>query len=176
VRIPAALQQFLPSARISVPGAIVGSMLAEWLVGFEGMGGILSGYKGQGNYGGVWTIVALVSIVLYELMTIVETALLARWGPDAGVSRRVVRRRSAGSRRGRRRRARPPPHRDQPGPGQPRDLVDDADAARRQMLGKGPRLRRRRRSRGRRRRCRGRDVDRALGGEAATVATGSVGT
>src|SRR4029079_2903657 len=68
-RIPAALPQFLASARISIPGAIVGSMLAEWLVGFEGMGGVLSGYKGQGNYGGVWTIVALsvlVSIVLYE--------------------------------------------------------------------------------------------------------------
>lgn len=46
VRIPAALPQFLASARISIPGAIVGSMLAEWLVGFEGMGGILSGYKG----------------------------------------------------------------------------------------------------------------------------------
>jgi ABC-type nitrate/sulfonate/bicarbonate transport system permease component len=90
VRMPAAPPQLLASARISVPGAIVGSMLAEWLVGFEGMGGILSGYKGQGNYGGVWTIVALsvlVSIVLYEVMTIVETALLARWGPEAGVSR-----------------------------------------------------------------------------------------
>ena len=90
VRIPAALPQFLASARISVPGAIVGSMLAEWLVGFEGMGGVLSGYKGQGNYGGVWTIVALsvlASLVLYELMTIVETALLARWGPEAGVAR-----------------------------------------------------------------------------------------
>jgi ABC-type nitrate/sulfonate/bicarbonate transport system permease component len=90
VRIPAALPQLLASARISVPGAIVGSMLAEWLVGFAGMGGVLSGYKGQGNYGGVWTIVALavlVSIVLYEVMTIVETALLARWGPEAGVAR-----------------------------------------------------------------------------------------
>ncbi|MDT7581674.1 MAG: hypothetical protein QOK35_2938 [Pseudonocardiales bacterium] len=90
VRIPAALPQFLASARISIPGAIVGSMLAEWLVGFEGMGGVLSGYKGQGNYGGVWTIVALsvlVSIVLYEAMTIVETALLARWGPEAGATR-----------------------------------------------------------------------------------------
>jgi len=90
VRIPAALPQFLASARISVPGAIVGSMLAEWLVGFEGMGGVLSGYKGQGNYGGVWTVVALsvlVSIVLYELFAVVEAALLARWGPEAGLTR-----------------------------------------------------------------------------------------
>ncbi|WP_433508533.1 hypothetical protein ACQP04_16960 [Pseudonocardia halophobica] len=63
--------------RISVPGAIVGSMLAEWLVGFAGMGGVLSGYKGSGNYGGISTIVALAviaSIVLYELATILEAA------------------------------------------------------------------------------------------------------
>jgi ABC-type nitrate/sulfonate/bicarbonate transport system permease component len=91
VRIPSALPQFLSSARISVPGAIVGAMLAEWLVGFEGMGGVLSGYKGSGNYGGVWTVVALsvlVSIVLYEVMTVVEAALLARWGPEAGAPAR----------------------------------------------------------------------------------------
>jgi ABC-type nitrate/sulfonate/bicarbonate transport system permease component len=90
VRIPAALPQFLASARISVPGAIVGSMLAEWLVGFEGMGGVLSGYKGAGNYGGVWTIVALsvlVSIVLYEVFAVLEAAVLARWGPEAGLTR-----------------------------------------------------------------------------------------
>lgn len=90
VRVPAALPQFLASARISVPGAIVGSMLAEWLVGFEGMGGVLSGYKGAGNYGGVWTIVALsvlVSIVLYEVFAVVEAVVLARWGPEAGLTR-----------------------------------------------------------------------------------------
>ena len=80
-----------PSARISVPGAIVGAMLAEWLVGFDGMGGVLSGYKGAGNYGGVWTIVALsvlVSIVLYEVATVVEAAVLVRWGPNAGLAPR----------------------------------------------------------------------------------------
>lgn len=90
VRIPAALPQFLASARISVPGAIVGSMLAEWLVGFEGLGGVLSGYKGSGNYGGVWTVVALAvmaSVVLYAVATVVETAALASWGPQAGLAR-----------------------------------------------------------------------------------------
>ncbi|MFR9801295.1 ABC transporter permease [Pseudonocardia sp. RS010] len=89
VRIPSALPEFLASVRISVPGAIVGSMLAEWLVGFAGMGGVLSGYKGSGNYGGVWTIVALAviaSIVLYELATLLEAAALTRWGPNAGLS------------------------------------------------------------------------------------------
>ena len=53
------------------------------------MGGVLSGYKGAGNYCGVWTIVALsvlVSIVLYEVATVVEAAVLARWGPNAGLA------------------------------------------------------------------------------------------
>lgn len=89
VRLPSALPHLFASVRISVPGAIVGAMLAEWLVGFDGMGGVLSGYKGAGNYGGVWTIVALsviVSIVLYAVATVVEAAMLAAWGPDAGRS------------------------------------------------------------------------------------------
>lgn len=87
VRIPSALPQFFASVRISVPGSIVGAMLAEWLVGFDGMGGVLSGYKGAGNYGGVWTIVVFAvmsSIILYAIATIVEAAVLAKWGPNAG--------------------------------------------------------------------------------------------
>ncbi len=87
VRLPAALPYLFASIRISVPGAVVGAMLAEWLTGFTGMGGILSEYKGKANYGGVWTIVALAvvaSIVLYQVAVIAETAVLAKWGPNAG--------------------------------------------------------------------------------------------
>ncbi len=87
VRMPSALPQFFASVRISVPGAIVGAMLAEWLVGFDGMGGVLSGYKGSGNYGGVWTIVVFAvmsSIILYAVATIIEAAVLTKWGPNAG--------------------------------------------------------------------------------------------
>ena len=66
-------------------------MLAEWLVGFDGDGRrALSGYKGRATTAGCGRSSrssVLVSIVLYEAMTIVETALLARWGPEAGVSR-----------------------------------------------------------------------------------------
>ncbi|SDJ50538.1 ABC-type nitrate/sulfonate/bicarbonate transport system, permease component [Frankineae bacterium MT45] len=87
VRIPSALPNFFAAVRISVPGAVVGAMLAEWLSGFVGLGGLLSGYKGVANYTGVWTIVVLsvvASIVLYSIATIVETAVLAKWGPNAG--------------------------------------------------------------------------------------------
>lgn len=87
VRVPSALPSVFASIRISVPGAIVGAMLAEWLAGFTGLGGILSMYKGRGNFGGVWAIVVVsvvTSIVGYAIAAIVESAALAAWGPNAG--------------------------------------------------------------------------------------------
>lgn len=87
VRLPSALPNLFASVRISVPGAIVGAMLAEWLTGFTGLGGILNTYKGAGNFGGVWAIVVVsvvTSIVGYALAAVVESAVLAAWGPNAG--------------------------------------------------------------------------------------------
>lgn len=87
VRLPSALPSVFASIRISVPGAIVGAMLAEWLAGFTGLGGILSMYKGRGNFGGVWAIVVVsvvTSIVGYAVAAIAESAALAAWGPNAG--------------------------------------------------------------------------------------------
>ncbi|WP_375425566.1 ABC transporter permease [uncultured Friedmanniella sp.] len=87
VRIPAALPAIFASIRISVPGAIVGAMLAEWLSGFTGLGGVLSAYKGRGNFGGVWAVVVVsvaTSIIGYAVAAVVESAALAAWGPNAG--------------------------------------------------------------------------------------------
>ena len=89
VRVPSALPALFASVRISVPGAIVGAMLAEWLSGFTGLGGILNAYKGRGNFSGVWAIVVVsvvTSIVGYAVAAVVEAAALAAWGPDAGKS------------------------------------------------------------------------------------------
>lgn len=89
VRVPSALPAVLASVRISVPGAIVGAMLAEWLSGFTGLGGILNAYKGRGNFSGVWAIVVVsvvTSIVGYAVAAVIEAAALAAWGPNAGSS------------------------------------------------------------------------------------------
>jgi ABC-type nitrate/sulfonate/bicarbonate transport system permease component len=86
VRIPSALPNFFAAVRISVPGAVVGAMLAEWLSGNEGFGGLLNRYQ-SANKTGVWAIVVfsvIISIVLYEIATIIESAVLAQWGPNAG--------------------------------------------------------------------------------------------
>jgi len=86
VRIPSALPNLFAAVRISVPGAIVGAMLAEWLSGVEGLGGLLNRY-GVSNKGGVWAVVVVsvvTSIVLYAVATVIESAVLAKWGPNAG--------------------------------------------------------------------------------------------
>ncbi|WP_155864969.1 ABC transporter permease [Gryllotalpicola ginsengisoli] len=87
VAIPTALPHFFASMRIAVPGAITGAMLYEWLFTFQGLGAGIVTAKSQSDYPQLWTIVVfitVVSIVLYTIATIVEAAVLAKWGPDAG--------------------------------------------------------------------------------------------
>lgn len=87
VAIPTSLPYFFASMRIAVPGAITGAMLYEWLFTFEGLGAAISTAKASSNYGMIWTIVVfvtLVSIALYTVVTIIETAVLTKWGPNAG--------------------------------------------------------------------------------------------
>lgn len=87
VRVPTALPALFASVRISIPGAIVGAMLAEWLSGFSGLGGVLNNYKGFNNYSGVWAVVVVAvstSIIGYAIAAVIESAALAAWGPNAG--------------------------------------------------------------------------------------------
>lgn len=87
VAIPTALPYFFASMRIAVPGAITGAMLYEWLFTYQGLGAAITTAKASSDYGQIWAItvvITLVSILFYTLATFVETAVLAKWGPDAG--------------------------------------------------------------------------------------------
>lgn len=87
VQIPSALPNLFAALRISVPGAMVGAMLGEWISGFEGFGGLIATAHGLGHSTEVWALAFLgvvMSIVLYAIVTIVEAAVLAAWGPNAG--------------------------------------------------------------------------------------------
>jgi ABC-type nitrate/sulfonate/bicarbonate transport system permease component len=88
IRIPSALPNFFAAVRISVPGAIVGAMLGEFISGFDGFGGLIATAHGLGHSTEVWALAfigVVLSIVLYALVTVAETAALAAWGPNAGV-------------------------------------------------------------------------------------------
>ena len=83
VAIPASLPSFFAAVRVSVPGAITGALLAEWLATGRGIGGVINGYATSAKFDELWAsvvVVTLASLVLYNLMQIVENTVLARMG------------------------------------------------------------------------------------------------
>ncbi len=83
VAMPSSLPAFFAAVRISVPGAITGALLAEWLAVGGGIGGSIAGYVPQAQFSALWTSVVLVtavSLVLYNVIQIIEDVVLARMG------------------------------------------------------------------------------------------------
>ncbi len=83
VAMPSSLPAFFAAVRISVPGAITGALLAEWLAVGGGIGGSIAGYIPQAQFSALWTAVVLVTVVsllLYNVIQIVEDVVLARMG------------------------------------------------------------------------------------------------
>jgi len=83
VALPSSLPEFFAAVRISVPGAITGALLAEWLAVGGGIGGAVGGYMAGAQYAAVWTSVVLVTgaaLLLYNIVQIVESVVLARMG------------------------------------------------------------------------------------------------
>lgn len=83
VALPASLPAFFAAVRVSVPGAITGALLAEWLATGGGIGGVINGYSTSAKFDDLWAsvvAVTLVSLVLYNLVQIVENTVLTRLG------------------------------------------------------------------------------------------------
>jgi|tagenome__1003787_1003787.scaffolds.fasta_scaffold20804346_2 ABC-type nitrate/sulfonate/bicarbonate transport system permease component len=84
VAFPTAMPSIFAAARISVPGALIGALVAEWLATGKGTGGVILRDIGAFGYDNLWaSIITLtaVSIVLYTLVGLIETFVLARFGP-----------------------------------------------------------------------------------------------
>ncbi len=89
VAIPSALPAVFAAARISVPGALIGALLAEWLATGGGIGGAILNAIGAFDYDQVWAdivVLTVVSLLLYTLVGVVESLVLAEYGPHAGRS------------------------------------------------------------------------------------------
>lgn len=81
VAFPGALPSLFAAVRISVPGAITGALLAEWLSTGDGIGGSINRNIPQAQFAQLWASVALVtavSVALYMLVQFVENLVLAR--------------------------------------------------------------------------------------------------
>ncbi|MTE23900.1 ABC transporter permease [Microbacterium sp. ZXX196] len=83
VALPSSVPALLAAVRISIPGAITGALLAEWLAVGGGIGGSLGQFSASAQFSALWAAVVLVTaaaLVLYNLVAIVESVLLARMG------------------------------------------------------------------------------------------------
>lgn len=86
VAFPSSLPSFFAALKISVPGAITGALLVEWLATGQGIGYAIVSAIGRARPSEVWTYVALitvVSIVLYNILAMLEESVLAKYGHQA---------------------------------------------------------------------------------------------
>jgi ABC-type nitrate/sulfonate/bicarbonate transport system permease component len=83
VALPASLPSFFAAVRISVPGALTGALLVEWLATGDGIGSMIQTAYSQVQFSLVWSAVVVVtalSLVLYNVVQVVETVVLTRLG------------------------------------------------------------------------------------------------
>jgi ABC-type nitrate/sulfonate/bicarbonate transport system permease component len=83
VALPASLPSFFAAVRISVPGALTGALLVEWLATGDGIGSMIQTAYSQVQFSLVWSavvVVTAVSLVLYNVVQLVETIVLSRMG------------------------------------------------------------------------------------------------
>jgi ABC-type nitrate/sulfonate/bicarbonate transport system permease component len=83
VAIPGALPSLFAAARVSVPGAVTGALLAEWLSTGKGVGGQIVKFNAAAQFDNLWAsvaIITLVTLLLYNLVQLAETVVLARMG------------------------------------------------------------------------------------------------
>lgn len=86
LQLPSALPALFASARIAVPGAILGAMLAEWLATGSGLGALIADSVATSAFDTVWAGVAAVTaaaMALYALISAVESLVLTRLQPQA---------------------------------------------------------------------------------------------
>ncbi|KUN29558.1 ABC transporter permease [Streptomyces antibioticus] len=85
VMLPSAVPAFFASARVGVPGALIGALLAEWLSTGQGLGYAMLKDSSTFDYDHLWASVAVltaVSALAYNIIAAVETVALARFAPN----------------------------------------------------------------------------------------------
>ncbi|HXX39264.1 MAG TPA: ABC transporter permease subunit [bacterium] len=84
VRLPSALPSLFASARISALGSILGAIVAEWLATGRGLGYLMITARAQFQFTMLWAagiLVTMVSVIVYGLISWIETPVLLRYAP-----------------------------------------------------------------------------------------------
>lgn len=83
ITIPYSLPYLFAAIRLTVPRALLGVMIAEWLATGTGLGNLLNQSRGYLDFGMIWSVAAvsvMVSIVCYQLVVLCERRVLQRLG------------------------------------------------------------------------------------------------
>lgn len=83
VALPSSLPAFFTALRISIPGALTGALLAEWLATGDGMGYAIVSSVSRARYDAVWAsvvAVTLASLLLYAVVSMAESVIMRRMG------------------------------------------------------------------------------------------------
>ncbi|MCC9625583.1 ABC transporter permease subunit [Thalassospira sp. MA62] len=83
ITIPASMPYLFAATRLTVPRALLGVMIAEWLATGKGLGNLLNQSRGYMDYSMIWTVAALsviLAVVFYQLVVVVERRVLGRMG------------------------------------------------------------------------------------------------
>jgi ABC-type nitrate/sulfonate/bicarbonate transport system permease component len=75
VALPASLLWLFASARLALPRALLGVMIAEWLATGRGLGILLNQSRGYLDHGMIWSVAlvsVLLAVALYQIATSIE--------------------------------------------------------------------------------------------------------
>ncbi len=81
--IPSAVPSLFSAAKVSVPGALIGATVAEWLGTNKGLGASLQQALPSAAYDELWASVLVItvsSIVIYAVVGVIETVVLSQMG------------------------------------------------------------------------------------------------
>ncbi|TXN28911.1 ABC transporter permease [Lacisediminihabitans profunda] len=84
VRTMFALPSLVTSARIAIPGAILGAVLAEYLATATGLGHLIALSSANSDFSTLWaavTVTTVLSVVFYALLSRLESAAVRRLSP-----------------------------------------------------------------------------------------------
>jgi ABC-type nitrate/sulfonate/bicarbonate transport system permease component len=83
VAFPSSLPSFFAALKISVPGAMTGALLVEWLATGQGIGYAIVSAIGRAKTSEVWAyvvVITLASILIYNLVALLEESVLDKYG------------------------------------------------------------------------------------------------
>lgn len=82
VALPGSLPAVMASARISIPAAVTGAMIGEWLATGDGLGGFISRSSGSFGYDAMWAsavVVTAVTMIAYTVVSVLDTLVQRRF-------------------------------------------------------------------------------------------------